>query len=142
MKINEIILHEFIIKVNDVSIFRNPVKPVLLNIFKDASKNEQDHKDSGIPPDAYDPEARLRGIIVGGKIYVWNTWDGMHFDIVKGMAREGFIDKQERQNYSAFYLKISKKQIIDYGFYTPGMRQSPRQRHKELLAKHLTRWNS
>ena len=136
------ILHEYIIKVNDVSIFRNPIKPVVLNIFKDASKSVHDHHVTGISPDAYDPQAKLRGIIAGDKIYVWNSWNGMHFDIVQGMVREGFINDDERRSYSGFYLVTNKKQITHYGFYTAGMTKYSTEAHRELLDKHIDRWNS
>ena len=136
MRYNEI-LHEFLIKLDGKTIHRNPLRPQILSMFKDS---ENRHKAQGLSTH----KARLRGVIVAGKMYVWDAWDGIHFEIMEKMVQEGIIDHPDRTptnvipSYSGFYLKyrlgISHEYYHDRGIDIEG--------NRAVLSKFLDRWNS
>lgn len=142
MRYNEI-LNEFLIKMGSITIHRNPVKLQVLNLFTDAI-GQIKHKQIR-------HEVSLRGIIVGNKIYLWNSMDGTHFDMVQKMVREGIIDHPEDYlyvphhrtsvipSYSGFYLYLVSGDIEFDGYYNNGANLEA---NRELFDKFLIRWNS
>ncbi len=137
MRYNEIILHEFIIKLDGISVFRNPIKPIIFNMFRDAEAE-------AIKRGGRVDDARLRGLITSGKIYIWNGIDGMHSTIVRRLKEEGFIDQYDFANYTGFYLDMAPNRldILESGFYSYGKdRKIISQPNRDILNKFLVGWN-
>lgn len=127
------ILNEFIIRLGNVVVFRNPLKPQILNLFKEAATR--------IPSKWGFLDNKLRGVVVDGKIYIWPAYDAMHLDVVQQMAREGFIELDDI--WSGFYLDLISGHITKSAFQTPSVTTAAGQSQTDLftLNKYLDRWN-
>ena len=137
MKINEIILHEFLIQLKTgTKIFRNPLKPVIFNLFKETGQKAIEQGVSSI-------NAKLRGLIISNKIYIWNSWDGMHGETARRLKSEGYTD--EEYTYTGFYLRLgygssaSERYVLESDIYHKG---GATEANVAVLNKFLDRWNS
>ena len=136
------ILNEFLIRLDGVGpLHRNPLPPQILSMF-------QERHD------------RLRGVIVGGKIYVWDAWDAMHSEMLRKMVEGGIIEGRVIKSYlrteiyppsyTGFMLSKSRRGKIKYeNLYDSGNMGSlkmtgteQRRENRLILDKYIERWNS
>ncbi len=136
MRYNQI-LNEYIIKLKlhggDVTILKNPHKYQIINMFKQSIQQVN----------AFWSEKKLRGIVGFGDIYVWDAWDGMHFDIFNQLNREGWLEKGIDKTSTSFYFEQRNNSIIaidtddneieSYRVLSPG---------HEIIMQYLQKWNS
>lgn len=126
MRYNEI-LHEFVIRLsNNVTIQRNPIKPIILNMFLQSN-----------------PQFLLRGFVLSGKIYVWDAMDGIHQDIYKRLIREGWAVEGSDPTQATFYLRQRDDTVVavdsDDTEIEPLRVLTPGQ---EIVLQWVEKWNS
>lgn len=135
MRYNEI-LHEFIIKLDNVIIYRNPIKPVIQNLI---GKSQSGYR-----------EEPVRGLVIEKKIYVWAASDGIHNNIMNSLKRE-VVDVN---TFSTFYLTNGNDGIYYTDFYNYSIDDAGKIErlfnqesvsaygNRKELARHIERWNS
>lgn len=125
-------------KTHELIIHRNPLKPQILNLIKsiDAAHGKSSYK------------AQLRGLISANKIYVWDSWEGIHDDVFERLVGEGYLNYAD--GLSVLYLQFDHddNKIKSTSLYTfrPEPHNAkflnPAPDHREILDRFIARWNA